>query len=396
MSTPTAVQRFLEMVTAGWVSASLHAVAFLGIADLVADDPRSHADAAIKGLMDAGIRALHCYGFFASSPNNAAFPTHAHRRVDFDRVVETYASTDGLLTIGAALTEVGGIPWRDTVAEIGTARRAGARIVTHTGCVWGSLVTGGVKEMHAHGLLGAEQIHVHCNTLSDDDWRLLADAGAKVSISPETELNMGMGRLAFGKCREFGIKPTLGCDIVSLNSGDLFAQMRLALAYQRFADNDAINQSGAMPRSLTYTARDALTWATINGAEACGLESKVGSLRPGKRPDIIVLGDGGFAFRPRHEAAGSVVFQASSHDVRTVLVGGRIVKRDGSLVGVDMRRILERAERSAENVLSRVRESTSHLPPRPAPGLDLEAIARHNLAEATTAACTPVGKRAGA
>jgi hypothetical protein len=76
--------------------------------------------------MDAGIRALYCYGFFASRPDNAAFPTHAHRRADFDRVVETYWSTDGLLTIGAALTEVGGIPWRDTVAELG--RRGPCRV----------------------------------------------------------------------------------------------------------------------------------------------------------------------------------------------------------------------------------------------------------------------------
>ena len=150
-----------------------------------------HADAAIQGLADARIRALHCYGFFASSPQNAAFPTHATRRDDFARVVHRSA---GRITIGAALTEVGGIPWGDTVAEIDAARRASARMVAHTGCVWGSVMTGGVKEMHAHGLLGPDQVHVHCNTLDAEDWRYLADAGAKVSISPETELNMGMGR----------------------------------------------------------------------------------------------------------------------------------------------------------------------------------------------------------
>jgi cytosine/adenosine deaminase-related metal-dependent hydrolase len=349
----------------------------------------AHADAAVAGLVDTGIRALHCYGFFASSPGGTAFPTHAHRRADFERVMRTYASAGGLLTIGAALSEVGGVRWSDTVAEITTARRAGARIVTHTGCVWGSAMTRGVKELSAHGLLGPEQIHVHCNTLGDDEWRLLAHAGATVSISPETELNMGMGRLALGKCCAFGIKPTLSCDIVSLNSGDLFTQMRLALAYQRFADNDAINQAGAMPTALTCTARDALSWATLNGAEACGLDSEIGSLRPGKLADVIVLGGDGFALRPRHVAAGSIVFQATSRDVSTVLVGGRIVKRDGSLVGVDVRDVLARAERSAESVLSRVREVTPHLPPRPAAGVDLEAVARHNLAPALAGATTP-------
>jgi cytosine/adenosine deaminase-related metal-dependent hydrolase len=341
-----------------------------------------HADAAIAGLADAGIRALHCYGFFAPNPANPTFPDHDSRRADFARVARTHSSTGGLLTIGAALTEVASIPWRHTVAEIESARRAGAPIVAHTGCVWGSLVTGGVKEMHAHGLLGPEQVHVHCNTLDDGDWRLLADAGAKVSISPETELNMGMGRLALGKCREFGIEPTLSCDIVSLNSGDLFAQMRLALAHQRFVDNDLVNQSGAMPATLTCTARDALRWATINGAEACGLGAQVGSLRPGKQADIIILGGHGFALRPRHETAGSIVFQATPHDVRDVLVAGKIVKRDGALVGVDLPRVLDRAEQSAESVLARVRSVTPVLPPRPAGGFDLEAMARHHMAEA--------------
>ena len=340
-----------------------------------------HADAAVEGLRTAGIRALHCYGFFASAPD-PRFPDHVARRADFVRIVRTYSSTGSLLTIGAALTEVGSIPWSDTVAEVEVAREAHARIVTHTGCVWGSLITGGVKEMHAFGLLGPEQIHVHCNTLSDDDWHLLARAGAKVSISPETELNMGMGRLALGKCRAFGIRPTLSCDIVSLNSGDLFSQMRLALAYQRFADNDPINQRGAMPQTLTCSARDALRWATCNGADACGLELQIGSLRPGKSADIIVVGGDSFAGHPRHDAAGSVVFQATSQDVRYVLVAGRTVKRDGSLIGVDLCRTLARAEQSAEAVLARVRQTTPVLPPKPLPGVDLEAMARHNLAAA--------------
>jgi len=341
-----------------------------------------HADAAIAGLRDAGIRALHCYGFFASSPAHPAFPKHALRRADFARVVRAHGTTGGLVQIGAALTEVGAIPWQETVGELEAARRLSARVVAHTGCVWGSVMTGGIKEMHAHGLLGADQVHVHCNTLDEHDWTLLAGAGAKVSISPETELNMGMGRPAFAQCRQHGIKPTLSCDIVSLNSGDLFSQMRLGLAYQRFADNDPINQRGNMPSTLSFTARDALTWATINGAEACGLDAEVGSLRVGKQADVVVLGGGdSFALRPRPDTFGSVVFQATARDVRDVLVAGRIVKRDGALVGVDVRQVLERAERSAEQVLERVRVVAPVLPPPPLP-FDLDAMARANLAGA--------------
>jgi len=322
-----------------------------------------HADAAVQGLRDAGVRALHCYGFFAAAPNNRAFADHAQRCADFGRIARTYGgSAGGLITIGAALTEVGLVGWPETTAEVAAARQARARMVLHTGCVWGSPFTGGVEEMHQRRLLGADQVHVHCNTLTDGEWQLLADAGALVSISPETELNMGMGRLALGKCRAVGIAPTLSCDIVSLNSGDLFAQMRLALAYQRFIDNDPINQSGAMPAQLTYTARDALAWATINGADACGLGAAVGSLRAGKQADIVLLGGNGFALRPPLQPHGAVVFQATAHDVRTVLVAGKVVKRDGALIGIDLPAALTRAERSAQAVLSRARQAGADVP----------------------------------
>ena len=44
-----------------------------------------HADAAVEGLRTAGIRALHCYGFFASAPD-PRFPDHVARRADFVRL----------------------------------------------------------------------------------------------------------------------------------------------------------------------------------------------------------------------------------------------------------------------------------------------------------------------
>ena len=47
-------------------------------------------------------------------------------------------------------------------------------------------------------------------------------------------------------------------------------------------------------------------------------------------------------------------------DVRTVLVAGRVVKRDGVLVDVDLAELLHRGDRSAEQVLARV--------PTPLPG----------------------------
>src|SRR5262249_33951272 len=158
-----------------------------------------------------------------------------------------------------------------------------------------------------NGLLGDDQIHVHCNHMDDDEWQALSRAGARISISPETELNMGMGDPVLRECRQHELKPTLSCDIVALCSGDMFTQMRLALAFARFADNAEVVSQNEMPDRLTYSARDALEWATINGAEALGFGDRLGSLTPGKQADLLIIGGSdSFAQHPRADAAGAV------------------------------------------------------------------------------------------
>ena len=69
-----------------------------------------------------------------------------------------------------------------------------------------------------------------------------------------------------------------------------------------------------------------------------------------------------FAMRPIHEPLGSVVFQATTRDVSTVLIAGKIMKQAGKLVGVDSESLATQAERSAREILDRVREEGATLP----------------------------------
>ena len=62
-----------------------------------------HADAAISGLVDAGIRAVFGYGFFESNPADSDFGSHDDRLADFGRIAETrFSGSNDLLTLGAA------------------------------------------------------------------------------------------------------------------------------------------------------------------------------------------------------------------------------------------------------------------------------------------------------
>jgi cytosine/adenosine deaminase-related metal-dependent hydrolase len=343
----------------------------------------AHADAALEGLRDAGIRAVFGYGYFPAPSEEGGFGEHAERIADARRIRhEHLSSDDALVTMGIALTEVGLLPFELTKAEIESAREIDALVVTHTGCTWGGSITGGVRELDMHGLLDEREVHVHCNTLDDDEFDMLAAAGAKVSMSPETELNMGMGHPVVQQCVDRGMKPTLSCDVISLNSGDMFAQMRVLIAFQRCMENDVVNASGEMPETLALKARDLLAWGTTNGAEALGLGSRTGTLSAGKRADIIVIGGDALGMTPRPDA-GSVVFQATAHDVKHVLVDGRVVKRDGELVGVDIASVRRLAEESRERVLSSVLANGPLLPPAlPDFAQQLDAFGKANIARA--------------
>jgi cytosine/adenosine deaminase-related metal-dependent hydrolase len=326
-----------------------------------------HADAAVSGLSDAGIRAVFGYGFFESNPAASQFGSHIDRLADFGRIADTwFSSSDGLLTLGAALSEPGFAPFEATRAEIEAARERGALIVTHTGCVWS--MPNGVAELDSAGLLGSDQVHVHCNALTEEEWRMLARSGGKLSISVETELNMGMGRPAFAAAMRHGIKPTLSCDVISLNTGDLFTQLRMGIAFQRWADTEPLNLGGADPTSVTISAHDALEWTTVNAADAVGLDRRVGSLTPGKQADIIVVGGTGMSQHPLLDPAGTLLYQTNPQDVRHVLVAGRFRKRDGKLVGIDLPRLLAEADSSADRILVRVEAAGRVLPGTPAGG----------------------------
>lgn len=343
-----------------------------------------HADAALNGLHDAGIRAVFGYGYYPAYGAETGFASHADRLADSRRIRDALPSDDALVTMGIALTECGLVPFEETIAEVGAARELGVPTVMHTGCNWGSPITEGIPELDHHGLLGPEQVHVHCNTLDDETFDRLRDHECKLSSSPETELQMGMGHPVIGRALERGMRPSLSCDVISSNSGDMFSQMRLGLQFERCMRNDLANAEGRLPEKLEPTTREALHWATANGAHAIGMEDRIGSLAAGKRADVIVVGGRRLNMVPMADPVGCMVAQANASNVVHVLVGGRFAKRDGELVDTDLDTAISLAERSSERIVSTVRADGQPLLPELPEGFEemLNTQARANLARA--------------
>jgi cytosine/adenosine deaminase-related metal-dependent hydrolase len=337
-----------------------------------------HADAAIEGLRESGIRAVFAYGYYAVPVPDPAFPGHAARVADARRVRgEHFAAHGGLVTMGIALTELGLIPFEDTRAEVASARELDVLVTAHTGVVTHPDWPGDVELLAGAGLLDAGQVHVHCNACTERELQLLAGAGCSISVTPETELQMGMGWPVTGRALACGLRPSLGCDIVSNNSGDLFAQMRMAVQVQRALDNDGALREQRMPERLSVSARDALSWATIEGARALGLDAHLGSLTPGKAADLIVVRADRLSMAPVHDPVAAIVLQAGPADVEAVLVEGRFRKRSGRLEA-DASAATAAVDGSAGHLRDALDARGGLLPP--APDGFLDAVVANSLA----------------
>src|SRR5207342_652494 len=118
-------------------------------------------------------------------------------------------------------------------------------------------------------------------------------------------------------------------------------QMRTALVAERIG---AFTDTPDLAFAPTLTHRDVLEFATVEGAKACALEDKVGSLTPGKQADIVLLNTNAINTAPVLDPIATIVTFADTSNVDSVFVAGNAVKRDGKLVGVDMKSVVQKLE----------------------------------------------------
>jgi 5-methylthioadenosine/S-adenosylhomocysteine deaminase len=98
-----------------------------------------------------------------------------------------------------------------------------------------------------------------------------------------------------------------------------------------------------------FTAADALRVATSGGAAAMGRDD-FGSLEPGKRADLFIFDPQHAKSIPVHDPVSTLVYSSGQVNVRTTIVGGRVVLDDRRIVGVDEDAILREAQTLAEQL----------------------------------------------
>jgi 5-methylthioadenosine/S-adenosylhomocysteine deaminase len=114
-----------------------------------------------------------------------------------------------------------------------------------------------------------------------------------------------------------------------------------------------------------FPAWEVLRMATIEGAQAVGLGDKVGSLEAGKQADMILVDLTELNLSPVLEApvrniVPNLVYAGSGHEVKTVMVAGKVLVLNGQVLVDDEAAVRAEAQVQAEGVARRVAADPVH------------------------------------
>lgn len=194
------------------------------------------------------------------------------------------------------------------------------------------------------GLSGERVVLAHGVQLTKAQMKRVAKAGTRIVHCPSANLKLASGIADVVSMKKAGIVVALGADGAPCNNRmDVWTELRQA----------ALLAKGKHLDAAALSAMDALAMATIDGARALGLESRVGSLEVGKAADVTVVDLDRAHALPGGDPVSRLVYSATAADVRHVFVHGRWVVKAGEVRTLDARKVKRAAIREGKKVLTR-------------------------------------------
>lgn len=301
-----------------------------------------HVEAELQAHLDSGTRGRFYWSTIDGQPGAVPLPV--------DTIRSVYAKWFGPASPFEGLVD-GGLGFRNPATQPGVFATEMALVdelglykITHSGQSARGI---DATLLESLGQLDEKTILVHYVHATPEDRAAMARTGASHSYSIQSELRLGtrgnqQAQILFMKAA--GVNISLSCDANSLGPISHFRAMNTLY-------NIGIPWLDTPTASLPpLTFHDVLEMATINGAKAMGLGDITGSLTPGKRADVICVRADDLNMVPACEVETALVLSADVHNVDTVFIDGRLMKREGRIVGLGVGEIIRNAAASAWNI----------------------------------------------
>ena len=307
----------------------------------------AHADAELRALQESGIRGRYCYGWADPTPRTQPMDFADVRRVR-EQWFGARSPFGGRADLGIAMRGPRHANEDVVIAEYRFARELGLPTILHTGAT--KRAGQSVARIAQIGHIDSGTILAHWIFQKEPDLDALLKSGASVSLSPTSDLRTPYDNSfqeSLLMLRERKVNLCMSIDAAMLGGVSMFEQMAAAW-YMGVPHYDT--QTEKLPLvDFTYV----LEMATINGARALGWADRVGTLRAGKRADLVLVRATDLNIAPLGEAHSAIARVATVANVDTVICDGRVLKRGGRLVGIDVQQVVAEAEQSLAGLRSR-------------------------------------------
>jgi cytosine/adenosine deaminase-related metal-dependent hydrolase len=301
----------------------------------------------VDGLSEMGMRGVVCFGaenVYDEAPAAEVFM--AEHEALADRI-----AGKPLISFRCGVGTVLGMSDALFERTVGACREHGWAVHTHLSEVREELTEARLRYRattieHAgrEGLLDSDVIAAHCIWCTERDIGLLRSRDVAVAHNPVANMLLGNGVCPVPRFRSEGILVCLGTDGAASNDNqDMFGVLKMAGLLHKVDNLDP----------SVISARDVIEMATIDGARALGLDSVTGSLRPGKRADLVLLDGNTPELATIHDPWQQVVYCATARCVSDVWVDGERRVAGGETIGVDLPALVTEARAAAIDLVRR-------------------------------------------
>lgn len=311
-----------------------------------------HAKLGIAATASSGIRSVFCYTPIVRVKEFNPLNFHPNPFEDwvmqvFDELADKGPFGEGRVKLGFAF-DLFFLPPEIIKEVFAQVKGKGVRTIT----CHGSISLGNVvQSLKGLDLLDESIIISHGGEIRSADVKLIKAAGAHLSSTPSSELQMAMGRpycfdASFidggvtGDSIGLQDNASLGVDCHTITGGSILTEARIGLQNARNTFGEYYMKQGKVPRTVpkNLSVEAAFNLATIKGAEAANMSNEIGRIAEGFKADLVVFDalSPSMVAAAQHDPVASIILHSTPADIDTVIVDGIIRKKDGKLLPVSV------------------------------------------------------------
>lgn len=186
-----------------------------------------------------------------------------------------------------------------------------------------------VQYLNSLKLFDLPVLAAHCVYLTPEDMDILAAKKVAVSHNPQSNLKLASGIAPITQMQEKNILVSVGTDGPSSNNNlDMLEDIRTASYLAK----------GSRRNPTVLPATEALKMGTYNGAQALRWEN-LGKLEENYLADIVLYRMDEPYWYPRHNMVSNLIYSATSNDVDTVIVDGKVLMKNREMLTLDEEQI---------------------------------------------------------